>query len=156
MQTSSLLEKNLSRDENIEAFVVYITFLHLNSMPIHLAQEAQIALLVIEEVKISNKYLDFLDVFSKEKTLILLEVTKLNPHAIKLQKGHQSLYGPIYSLGLVKLETLKTYFKTNLANDFIWPLKSPIGALIFFVGKPNSSFRLCVDYQDLNNLKMKK
>ena len=39
-------------DENVEAFVVHVTSLSLNSMPIHPAREAQIALLVIEEVQI--------------------------------------------------------------------------------------------------------
>ena len=37
-------------DENIEVFVVYIISFSLNLMPIHPAQEAQIVLLVIEEV----------------------------------------------------------------------------------------------------------
>ena len=39
-------------DENVEAFVVHVTSLSLNSMPIHPAREAQIALLVIKEVQI--------------------------------------------------------------------------------------------------------
>lgn len=46
----------------------------------------------------------------------------------------------------------KTYIKTNLANEFIQPSKSPIDALILFVKKPNGGFYLCVDYQSLNNL----
>ena len=52
MQTFSLLEKNSPGDENVKAFVVHVTSLSLNSMPIYPAQEAQIALLVIEEVQI--------------------------------------------------------------------------------------------------------
>lgn len=32
--------------------------------------------------------------------------------------GKQPLYGPIYSLKLVELETLKTYIKTNLARGW--------------------------------------
>ena len=52
MQTSSLPEKNSPRDEHVEAFVVHVTSLNLNSMPIYPAREAQIASLVIEKVKI--------------------------------------------------------------------------------------------------------
>ena len=52
MQTFSLLEINSPRNENVEAFVVHVTSFSLNSMPIHSAREAQIALLVIEEVQI--------------------------------------------------------------------------------------------------------
>ena len=56
---------------------------------------------------------------------------------------------------MVKLKTLKTYIKTNLANDFIWSTKSPASAFILFVGKPDSNFRLYIDYWGLNNLTIK-
>ena len=133
-------------DENVEAFVVHVTSLSLNSMPIHPAREAQIASLVIEEVQIPSEYSDFSDVFSEERASILPEATELNQHAIELQEGQQPPYGPIYSLGPVELETLKTYIETNLANGFIRPSKSPAGASILFVGKLDGSLRLCVDY----------
>ena len=86
----------------------------LLTMAIHPARKAQIALLVTKEVKISTKYSDFSDVFLKKKTLILLEVTELNQYAIELQEGQQLLYRPIYSLGLVELETLKLTSKFTL------------------------------------------
>ena len=142
-------------DEHVEAFVVHVISLNLNSMLIHPGQEAKITLLVAKEVKIPTEYSDFSDVFSEEKALILLEAIELNQHAIKLQKGEQPPYGPIYSLGPVEFEMLKTYIETNLANDFIWPSKSPAGAPILFVGKPDGSLRLCVDYRGLNNLTIK-
>ena len=55
----------------------------------------------------------------------------------------------------MELETLKTYVKANLANSFIKPSKSPVGAPILFVRKKDSSLRLCVDYRGLNNLTIK-
>lgn len=77
-------------------------------------------------------------------------------HAINLVKGKQPPYGPTtYSLGPVELKTLKTYIETNLARGFIRPSKSLTGALILFVRKPDGSFRLCVDYQGINNLTIK-
>ena len=79
----------------------------------------------------------------------------MNEHAIKLEKGKQPLFGPIYSLGPVELEMLKTYIKTNLANGFIRPSKFPAGAPILFDRKPDGSFRLCVDYRGLNNITIK-
>ena len=112
-------------------------------------------MLVAKEVKIPTEYLDFSDVFLKEKALILPEATEMNQHAIKLQKDQQLPYRPIYSLGPVELKTLKTYIETNLANGFIWPLKLPAGAFIFFVGKLDGSLRLCVNYRGLNNLTIK-
>ena len=79
----------------------------------------------------------------------------MNQHAIELQKDQQPSYGSIYNLGLVELETLKTYIKTNFANSFIWTSKSPAGTSILFVRKPDGSLRLCVDYWGLNNLTIK-
>ena len=142
-------------DENVEAFVVHVTSLSLSSMVIHPAKKAQITLLVAKKVNIPIEYSDFLDVFLKKKALILPETTEINQHAIKLQKTQQLPYRPIYSLGPVELETLKTYIKTNFANSFIWPSKLPAGAPILFVGKPDGSFRLCIDYWGFNNLTIK-
>ena len=70
----------------------------------------------------------------------------MNEHAIKLEENKQPFFGPIYSLGSVEMEMLKTYIETNLANGFIRPLKSPAGAPILFDRKPDGSFCLCVDY----------
>ena len=56
----------------------------------------------------------------------------MNDYAIKLEESKQPPFEPIYSLGLVELEILKTYIKANLANGFIWLFKSPAGAFILF------------------------
>ena len=83
MQTSNLPKKNLSRDENVKTSVMYMIFLKLNLILIHLARKTQIALLAIEKMQILSEYLDFLDVFLERKALILLEATNLNQHAIE-------------------------------------------------------------------------
>ena len=56
-------------------------------MAIYPARKTHIALLIAKEVKISTNYLDFLDVFSEKKALILSKITDLNQYAIKLQEG---------------------------------------------------------------------
>ena len=122
---------------------------------IHSDRAVQIASLLAKEVRILDKYSDFADVFSEEKALVLPEYTELNEHAINLENGKQPPYRPIYSLGLVKLETLKTYIKTHLKTGFIRHSKSPTDVFIFFSKKPNSSLCLCVDYWGLNNLTIK-
>ena len=141
-------------DENVKAFVVYVAFL-TSKMLIHPAQKAQIALLIAKEVIVPAEYSDFADVFSKKSAEMLLKHIGINKHAIKLEDGKQLPHGPIYSLGPMKLKTLKTYIKTNLAYGFIRPSKSPAGAPILFVCKPNSSLQLYVNYQDLNYLTIK-
>ena len=144
-------------DENSETFVVYVASLNLAPTPgIHPDRAAQIASLLTEEVKIPEEYSDFTDVFSEEKALVLPERTESNQHAIELEEGKQPPYGPIYSLGPVELETLKTYIETHLKTGFIQPSKSPTGASILFAKKLDGSFHLCVDYQSLNNLTIKK
>ena len=125
----------------------------LNLTPgIHPDKAAQIAFLLAKKVRIPNKYSDYADVFSKVKALMLPERTELNKHAINLEKGKQSPYGLIYSLGLVELETLKTYIETHLKTGFIRPSKSPANALLLFDKKSDSSICLFVDYWGLNNL----
>ncbi len=57
----------------------------------------------------------------------------INNYIIELVDNWQSLYSPIYSLGLVELETLKAYIKNNLTNNFIRLSKFFIEAFIFFI-----------------------
>ena len=80
---------------------------------------------------------------------------EINNYTIKLVDNWQPLYGYIYSLRPIKLETLKAYIKNNLANNFIKLSKSLAGAPIFFNKKPDGSLRLYMDYQSLNNLTIK-
>ena len=141
-------------DEKSKTFIVYVASFNLTP-GIHPDRAAQIVSLPTEEVKIPDEYSDFTDVFSEEKALVLPERTKLNEHAIDLEDGKQPPYGPIYSLGPVELETLKTYIETHLKTGFIRPSKSPAGAPILFDKKPDGSLRLCVDYRGLNNLTIK-
>ena len=59
----------------------------------------------------------------------LPKLTGIKDQAIDLIESKQTLYDPIYSLGPVELETLKTYIK-------IWPIrpsKSPVGPPILFL-----------------------
>ena len=106
-------------------------------------------------ISISIKYSDFADVFFPELASELSEHIGINDYAIKLVDDWQPPYGPIYSLRQIKLEILKTYIKTNLANGFIRSSKSIARVSIFFDKKPDSSLQLCVDYQKLNNLTIK-
>ena len=108
----------MALDGNSKTFFIHVA--SLNLVPgIYPDREAQIASLLTKKVKIPDKYSDFTNVFIEETALVLPERTKLNEHAINLEDGKQSPYGPIYSLDLVELETLKTYIETHLKTVFI-------------------------------------
>ena len=57
----------------------------------------------------------------------------MNKYSIKLKSNKQLLDEPIYSLGLVELEILKTYIKIDLVTGFIWLSKFSASVYIFFV-----------------------
>ena len=113
---------------------------------IYPAKKAQITLQLAENVTVLAEYSDFADIFLEKSANILSEQTGVNEHTIKLEKGKQPPYGPIYNIRLVELKSLKNYIKTNLINKFIQTSKLPLGAPILFVCKPNNRFCFCVDY----------
>ena len=146
-------------DPEHKTYVVYIGLVSSNTSPssflldVHLSRRPQIFGLIAK--KVLAKYLDFADIFSPDLASKLLKHTGINNHVMELVNGQQPPYEPIYSLGPVELETLKAYIETNLANGFIRPSKSPANTPILFDQKSNSSLRLCVNYQGLNNLTIK-
>ena len=140
-------------DLEYETFVVHITSLSttsLNSSPLDVYpfRRPQIADLMAKDTltKVPAEYLNFADVFSPDLASKLPEYTWINDHAIKLVDNQQPPYGPIYSLGLMKLETLKADIETNLANRFIRLFKSPASARIIFDRKSDDFLCLCVNY----------
>ena len=148
-------------DADSKTFVVYMAIRKRKRMPVHSKRQVQIkaqirALLFNKAlIEVSAEYSNYSNVFSAEYAAELSENTRMNEHAIKLKERKHPPFGPIYSLRPVELETLKTYIKTNLANGFIRPSKSPARAPILTNRKPNRSLRLCMDYRGLNNLTIK-
>ena len=118
---------------------------------------AQVGALIFNKasIEVPAEYSNYSNVFSVENIVKLPKNTGMNKYAIELEKSKQLPFRPIYSLGPVELETLKTYIETNLANGFIRPSKSPAEVLILFNRKPDGSLCLCMDYWDLNNIMIK-
>ena len=144
-------------DVDSKTFVVHVAIQEWEEMLVYAEKQAQVGALIFNKAptKVLAEYSDYNNVFSAENAAELSENTGMNEHAIKLEEGKQPPFGPIYSLGPVKLKTLKTYIETNLANGFIRPSKFPAGAPIFFNRKLDRSLRLCVDYWGLNNIIIK-
>ena len=160
-------------DTGSKTFVVHVAIREREEMPVHFERQAQfeaeahidaqgqsgaqVGALLFDKAltEVPAEYFDNNNVFLAENAAELPENTGMNEHTIELEKGKQPLFGPIYSLGPVELEILKTYIKTNLANGFIRSSKFPVGAPILFDRKPDGSLRLCVDYWGLNNITIK-
>ena len=119
---------------NSETFVMHMAILEQKKMPVHSKKQAQVEALIFDKAPtaVLVEYFDYSKNFSAEYVAKFLKYTKINNHVIKLEKGKQPSFGPIYSLGSVKLETLKIYIKINLTNGFIQLSKSFIRAFIFF------------------------
>ena len=83
-------------------------------------------------MKVSIEYADFTNIFILGLASKLPKHTEINNHAIKLANCQHPLYELIYSLKAIELKSFKAYIKTNLANGFIKPFKSPTSAFIFF------------------------
>ena len=127
---------------NSKTFIMHMAIQKQEKMPVHFKKQALVGALLFDKAfsKILAKYSDNNNVFFAENIAELPENTGINEHAIKVKKDKQSLFGLIYRLGLVELETLKTNIKINLTNGFIWLFKFPVRASIFFNKKPNKNF----------------
>ena len=144
-------------DINSETFVIHIAIRDRKEMLVHSKKQAQVRVLLFDKVltEVLAEYSNYSNLFLAENVVELLKNTGMNEHAIKLKESKQLSFDSIYSLGPVKLETLKTYIKTNLANGFIRPSKSSAGAPIFFDRKLDKSLHLCVNYRSLHNITIK-
>ncbi len=105
-------------DGNPETFVVYVAALEVPiAMLIHPSRAPQVqnnstlAALQWDKAltKIPAEYSDYVDIFSTNLVMELLENTGMNEYTIELVEGKQPPYGPIYTLSPLELETLKTY-----------------------------------------------
>ena len=88
-------------------------------MPMYSKTQVQIGAFLFDKAstEILVEYFNYSNLFSAENIVELLENNKINDHAIKLEEDKQLSFGLIYSLGPIKLKTLKIYIKINLANS---------------------------------------
>jgi hypothetical protein len=104
--------------------------------------------------RLLERYRRWALVFSEEEINRLPNHTEYD-HEIQLVDGAQPPFGPIYPLSEKELQGLCEYPRMELAAGKIRESKSPAGASMIFVPKPDGSLRLCVDYRGLNRVTVK-
>ncbi|GJS14476.1 putative reverse transcriptase domain-containing protein [Tanacetum coccineum] len=104
----------------------------------------------LEEVPIIR---DFPNVFPED--LPGLPPTRQVEFQIDLIPGVAPVARAPYPLAPSEMKELSEQLKELSDKGFIRPSSSPWGALVLFVKKKDGSFRMCIDYRELNKLTVK-
>ncbi|GJW20262.1 putative reverse transcriptase domain-containing protein [Tanacetum coccineum] len=96
---------------------------------------------------------DFPEVFSDD--LSRLPLVQEIEFQIELIPGATPVAKSPYRLAPFELEELSGQLKELQDKGFIRPSSSPWGAPVLFVKKKDGSFRMCIDYRELNKLTVK-
>ncbi|GJX20599.1 putative reverse transcriptase domain-containing protein, partial [Tanacetum coccineum] len=96
---------------------------------------------------------DFPKVFPEE--LPALPPTRQVEFQIDLMPGATPVAQAPYRLALSEMKELSEQLQELSDKGFIRPSSSPWGAPVLFVKKKDGSFRMCIDYRELNKLTVK-
>nr|GFD26332.1 putative reverse transcriptase domain-containing protein [Tanacetum cinerariifolium] len=96
---------------------------------------------------------DFPKVFPED--LSGLPPTRQVVFQIDFIPGDAPVAWPPYRLAPPEMKELSEQLKKLSDKGFIRPSSSPRGAPVLFVKKKDRSFRMCIDYQELNKLTVK-
>ncbi|GKB07779.1 putative reverse transcriptase domain-containing protein [Tanacetum coccineum] len=96
---------------------------------------------------------DFLEVFPKD--LLGVPPTRKVVFQIDLVPGTAPVARAPYRLAPYKMKELSDQLQELSIKGFIRPSSSPWGAPVLFVKEKDGSFRMCIDYRELNKLTVK-
>ncbi|GJT03056.1 putative reverse transcriptase domain-containing protein [Tanacetum coccineum] len=105
------------------------------------------------DLRTCQSYGNFMEVFPKD--LLGLPPARQVEFQIDLVPGAALIARSPYRLAPAEMQELSTQLQELSDRGFIRPSSSPWGAPVLFVKKKDGSFRMCIDYRELNKLTMK-
>ncbi|GKE86822.1 putative reverse transcriptase domain-containing protein, partial [Tanacetum coccineum] len=110
---------------------------------------------IVDEPKLSDISVvrDFVDVFPED--LSGLPPQQQVEFRIDLVPGATPVVKALYCLAPSEMKELSGQLQALQDKGFIRPSHSPWGAPVLFVKKKDVSFRMCIDYRELNKLTVK-
>jgi len=101
-----------------------------------------------------EKFHKWIKLFGK-KQLERIPTRKVWDHTIDIKEGFVPRKEKMYSLSREEREGVREFVKEQLRKGYIWPLKSPQTAPVFFVRKKDGKKRMVQDYRYLNEWTIK-
>ena len=127
--------------------------LHSSLLQHHTAVYSLLISLFILNAKpfISLEYKDYIDIFSKAESNILLLYWLYNYKIIFKNNNKKAFkYNSLYKISFEKFEIIKKYIINNLYKGFIKSNQAPFVVPIFFIRKANGNLWFCIDFRVLN------
>ncbi|GJU32143.1 putative reverse transcriptase domain-containing protein [Tanacetum coccineum] len=126
----------------------------------YISRGCQVFMIQVMEKKSDDKGLEDLPVVKEFPNVFLEDLPGLLPirqveFQIDLIPGAAPVARTPYRLAPSKMQELSNQLQELTDRGFIRPSTSPWGAPILFVKKKDGSFKMCIDYQELNKLTIK-
>ncbi|KAJ7961990.1 Transposon Ty3-I Gag-Pol polyprotein [Quillaja saponaria] len=120
----------------------------------------QVYLALVRDTQFQCPHLDRIPIVREFSNVFPEELPGLSPDreiefGIDLLPGTQPISIPPYRMAPSELWELKVQLQDLLDKGFIRPSASPWGAPVLLVKKKDGSFRLCIDYRQLNKVTVK-
>nr|GEX89485.1 retrotransposon protein, putative, Ty3-gypsy subclass [Tanacetum cinerariifolium] len=126
----------------------------------YISRGCQIFMIQVVEKKSNEKRLEDIHVVKQFPNIFLEDLPGLPPiqqveFQIDLILGTSPVARATYRLAPSKMKELFNQLQELIDRCFIRPSTSPLGAPVLFVKKKDETFRMCIDYRELNKLTIK-